>query len=127
MQKNCKELQGVVRQAPILILEEKPQIRDVGEYLTYLPVEPYRPPQPKILPRIGKKSVKVAVAGGRVIGEGTLVVLEMTHSILLLLVELLRMLRRPSGYKPTISPPAPKEARQRQEIQIEVNLKINTQ
>lgn len=127
MNKNCKELQGVVRQAPILILEEGPPRRDVGEYITYLPVEPYRPPQPKILPRIGKKSVKVVVAGGRVIGEGTLVALELLHSVLLLLVELLRMLRRPSNYKPTMSPPAPKEAARRQEIQVEVTVKINAQ
>lgn len=127
MKKNCKELQGVVRQAPILILEERPPRRDVGEYITYSPVEPYRPPQPKILPRIGKKSVKVVVAGGRVIGEGTLVVLELAHSVLLLLVELLRMLRRPSDYKPTMSPPAPKESARRQEIQVEVTVKINAQ
>ncbi len=127
MKENCKELQGVVRQAPILILEEKPPRRDVGEYIHYFPVEPYRPPQPKVLPSIGKGSVKVVLAGGQLLGEATMVGLEMIYSILTLIVELLRMLRRPSGYKHTISPPAPKELARRQEIQIEVNVKINGQ
>ena len=127
MEENCKELQGVVRQAPILILEEKTPRRDVGEYITYLPVQPYRPAQPKILPRIGKESVKVVVAGGRVLGEGTIVILEMTYSVLMLIIELLRLFRRPSTAKDAKSDPAPREAPKRQEIQIEVNVKISTQ
>jgi hypothetical protein len=127
MEKNRKELQGVVWYPPILTLEEKPTTQSVGEYIEYLPVMASRARQPKILPRIGKESVKVVVASGQVVGIAVIVTLEMAHSILLLIVELLRLLRRPSTYKHVKCEPAQREAAKRQEFQIEVNVKINAQ
>lgn len=129
MNENCKELQGVVRQAPIIVLEGGqvvPRTTDPPQYIEYYPVAPSQS-KPEILPAIGKNSVKVVVAGGQVIGMGVIVGLEMTYSILLLIVELLRMLRRPKtqgGVK--ASSQAPRSA-PRQNINIQVNVKIENQ
>lgn len=127
MKENCKELQRGVWHPPILILKEKPTSQSVGEYINYLPITTHRAHKPKILPRIGKETVKVVLAGGQVVGMATIVTLEMVHSILLLIVELLRLLRRPSTYKAIKCDPAPREAARQQEFQIEVNVKINAQ
>lgn len=128
MNKNCKELQGVVREAPIIILEEvgrRPPSADLAPYIEYLPVEPPKPVAPPMVPIIARKTVKVVVTGGQLLGMAIIVALEMLYTIFLLLVELLRMCRRPKSSGVDKIAPRGSQAPERQKLNVEVTVKIN--